>query len=167
MKTASCTSTVTGTVPVRSERCGRRWDWQAVEARLRQAGETLRVMPDYQPGRSSGYWPPVLREFSDLVYQAELRRLGGIRNVPARPSPVAIEEMHEALGWLYWIEDDRERSIVMARAVGNIPWRALQARVERRNRAGRVGGVGLGRTQLHKLYKAGLDRVARRLREGG
>ncbi len=142
-----------------------RWDWQAVEGSLRRAGETLKRLPVRLPGKTGTGWPGVLREFSDLVAQAESHRPGGTKVRPALPSAQAISEMEDALCWLFLLTDPRERFVVFARGVAGAPWKDIMAHADRRSRGGAWAGSGLGRTQANKVYKDGLTRIARVLND--
>ena len=156
--------TIAGTIAGTSWNNAEQWDWQAVESRLRRAGETLRRLPRQRPGGAGDSWPAYPYEFSDLVAQASLRR-PGLTPRPGLPGPGEISDMDWSLGWLLWLTDERARTIVFARAVCGARWAVLGRCLERRNPAGRRAGTGLSRGHMHRLYKAALDDIARRLNE--
>ena len=88
--------------------------------RLEEAMRARARMPDeYRPHGHRSSWPDTLREAAD-VYARALAQ-GQWDRMSARngyPDAETIDRMDEALGWLWWIEDGRVRTVVSARAVG-------------------------------------------------
>ena len=76
------------------------WTTEMVEARLEDAAQVMRRLPNV---RTPGYfntWPAMFLEFADLIGQEPQP----MRLPP--PSAVAITRMEEALGWLRWLDGD-------------------------------------------------------------
>ncbi len=83
-----------------------------VESWLEEAGGTIMMMDARGcfPAGHRSFWPDILREFSDLVGvhpEPELPRL--------RPTAAQITRAEEALQWLLYIQNIRNRRIVAAR----------------------------------------------------
>jgi len=88
------------------------WDADAVEARLREAADTirrLRVAGVWPAGYRSA-WPDVIRDFWDVFGYHETE----VRSPP--PSPRAIGRMDEAMIWLTFVDAPLDRRIVWAKA---------------------------------------------------
>jgi hypothetical protein len=119
------------------------WTPSMVEERFVEAADVMRRLPGLRVPGHFNTWPPVLREFSDLVGQEPPR----LRRPP--PSPGAISRMEETLAWLGWLEP-RDAKIVWLRASGerwkNICWK-----------------VGLARTAANQHWLYALCVIASRL----
>jgi hypothetical protein len=93
------------------------WTPKLVEARLEEAADTLRRLPEQRVQACRSGWPQIIREFHD-AYGCEPARL---RLGP--PSAVAIDRMDQTLAWLRWLEPDDAR-IVWLRACG-VRWKPI------------------------------------------
>ena len=104
----------------------KRWTPQLVEARIEEAADTLRRLPEERVQTARSSWPPIIREFHD-AYGAEPARL---RLGP--PPAAAIDRMDQTLEWLRWLEPG-DVKLVWARAEG-LPWKAIcwQYRADRK-----------------------------------
>jgi hypothetical protein len=115
----------------------------SVEQRLEEAARIMRRLP---PVRVPGYfntWPAMFAEFSDLVG----RRPEPMRMPP--PSPSAVSQMEEALGWLRWLEVD-DAKLVWERVSGT-PWKPLCCR------------FAISRATANRRYEYALALIAWRL----
>lgn len=120
------------------------WTRDLVEARLIEAADVMKRLPER---RMQGYftlWPKIAYEFSDLVGQEppRLKR-------PA-PAPDAISRMEAALPWLTWLEPD-DAKLVWARADGT-PWKPICWR------------FGISRATAARRWEYGLSVIVWRLK---
>lgn len=97
------------------------WTPKLVEARIEEAADTLRRLPEQRLQTCRSTWPPIIRDFWE-VYGAEPARL---RLGP--PPAAAIDRMDAALEWLRWLEQDDAR-IVWLRACG-VRWKVIAWRM--------------------------------------
>ncbi len=123
------------------------WTTTLVEARLREAAETLRRLPLARPRGYFTAWPEPVRSVSEAhgYTPARLR--------PPPPPPAAIDRLDEVLGWMGWLDDEQIR-LLWARAAG-VPWRPLCQR------------LGRGRTTAWRLWVAALMALRERLEAEG
>lgn len=119
------------------------WTPKLVEARMEEAADTLRRLPEDRLRSARSSWPPIIREFHD-AYGAEPARL---RLGP--PSAAAIDRMDQSLEWLRWLEADDAR-IVWLRACG-VRWKAI------------CWKVGMCRTKVWRHWVAALTVISGRL----
>lgn len=127
-------------------------DAERVEAELREAFRVVKLLPDKLAGAlrgGGGGWPDHLRDFADLVEPA----LAKTRARPALPDTKAIADADRALGWLWWIRDDRRRGIVMMRCAG-ARWKRIEAH------------TGLSRYWVWREFRKGLEVIAETLANG-
>jgi hypothetical protein len=120
-----------------------RWTLKLVEARLEEAADTLRRLPEQRIRGYVGSWTPVIREFCEAY---------GWHEVPMRlgpPQAAAIDRMDEALLWLSWLDRDDVR-LVWSRACG-VPWKLI------------TGRLGVGRTTAWRRWVAALITISARL----
>ena len=123
-----------------------RWTAKLVEARVEEAADTLRRLPEERARTARSTWPPIIRDFWDM-YGAEPARL---RLGP--PPAAAIDRMDQTLEWLRWLEPDDAR-IVWLRACG-VRWKAICWR------------LGSDRQSLWRRWVAALTLIAGRLNRG-
>lgn len=117
-----------------------------IELDLREAGRILKRTPfakGSHPAELRAAWPDVVREAIDAYGYTKVRCRGGI------PSPLELDRMDEAWGWL-WHVKGQERQIIFARANG-ISWRTLRA------------FYGLSIPNLQMIHAAGIATIARRV----
>lgn len=114
-----------------------------IEKELREAGRIAKRTPfakGSRPAQLRAGWPDIVRDTFDAYgYTAE-------RGKPAIPSPVDLDRMDEAFGWLWHVEG-RERTILFARANG-VTWRVLQERLD------------ISHVTLAKIHRNGIARIA-------
>ena len=88
------------------------WDIEAVNARLIEAGDTLRRLrvPGAWPAGHRSAWPDVIRDFWDMFgyHETDVR--------PSPPSPQAIGRMDETMTWLAFVDAPLDRRIIWAKA---------------------------------------------------
>jgi hypothetical protein len=119
------------------------WTPACVEARLHEAADVMKRLPNVRVQGYYSLWPKVLVEFSDLVGQEPAR----LRRPP--PSPDAISRMEETLGWLHWLEAE-DAKLVWARAE-RTPWKPICWR------------FGIARATAHRRWQYGLSVITWRL----
>ena len=122
------------------------WTPRMVEARLAEAADILKRLPE---DRVQGYfstWPKMLLEFADLVGQepAPMKR--------PWPAPAAIDRMTETLGWFFGL-DPIDARILWFRASGE-RWKTICWR------------VGLSRSAANERWLYALCVLAWRLNDG-
>ena len=122
------------------------WTPKLVEARIEEAADTLRRLPEERMRTARSAWPPIIRDFWEM-YGTEPARL---RLGP--PSAAAIDRMDQALEWLRWLEADDAR-IVWLRAC-DVRWKAICWR------------LGADRPSLWRRWVAALALIAARLNRG-
>ncbi|MCB1502167.1 MAG: helix-turn-helix domain-containing protein [Bauldia sp.] len=93
------------------------WTPSLVEARLAEAADVLKRLPDQRIRGYFNTWPQIVAEFSDLVGQ-EPPRLGR-----PPPQPDAISRMEETLSWTHGL-DPTDAKIVWLRAGGE-RWKTI------------------------------------------
>ena len=102
------------------------WLPQDVAARLREASSTLRRKPlerhsipdtlrSCMPEPVIGFW----EMFNQLTDQEREERQREINRTKTLPSSAQISRMDEALRWLFWLKDPRNRQVVMGVARGH------------------------------------------------
>lgn len=114
-----------------------------IELDLREAGRVLKRTPfakGSRPAELRAAWPDVVREAIDAYGYTKVRCRGGI------PSPLELDRMDEAWGWL-WHVKGQERQIIFARAIG-ATWRALQEQLD------------ISHVTLSKIHKRGISQIA-------
>lgn len=119
------------------------WTVTLVEERLREAAETLRMLPAERPRGLRSAMPAPIRSAQEAYGWQEAR----VR--PAPPSAAAIDRLDEVLSWMAWLDEEQIR-VVWARA-NNAPWRPLCER------------LGCGRTRAWELWVASLATLKGRL----
>ena len=151
-------SDVGGAGPVKGDPTGpRTWSVEQVADRLNEAAATLKRLPGE---RRLGYrtsLPAPARDSRDAWLQAgfdgDPMGLYSKRTPRPRlgaPAAGAIDRMFEVLTWMCWIRDRRVCKVMWGRALG-VPWRVLEARMDRR------------RQTLDRWCKTGLLTIARNL----
>jgi hypothetical protein len=127
------------------------WTPERVKERLKEAADTLRrlkIAGPLKPARPYTSWPDVVRNYFEAGLDPE-GRPQETRVLPARPSPRAIDEMDEALGWLSGLTRD-QRIAVFAGAMG-----IGRSRIARR--------LGCSRVTVWRYETAGLLRIVAKL----
>ncbi len=124
------------------------WTGESIGRRLAEAAETLRRLPRVELRNRMTAWPDVAQD-SARYWLGYGRELATAR--PAAPSPVAIREMDEVLGWLLLISA-ADRKLAWARASG-FTWRKLESM------------DGRSRTTLQKRWRDILEGLAGHLNE--
>ncbi len=119
------------------------WTPALVEARLDEAADVMKRLPEVRVQGYYSVWPKVLTEFSDLVGQEPAR----LKRPP--PSPDAITRMEETLTWTIGL-DPVDGKIVWMRAFGE-RWKTI------------CWTVGLQRAAAHQHWLYGLCVIAWRL----
>jgi hypothetical protein len=139
------------------------WTRELVAGRVREAWDTLRRMPERCfPAPVTSSWPQVVRDWREAYgYNTERVRL-------ARPSPQAIDRMHDTIGWFTFIAlqpqrktiplDTHERTI---RAQSRAVWLCSGCGMTPK-RAGEF--MGVHRDTVRSARDAGLDTILARLR---
>lgn len=120
-----------------------RWTPLLVEARIVEAVDVLRRLPEQKVRGYFGAWPEIVHDFADKV---------GLEPTPMRrppPSAGAITRMDETLTWMAWL-DPVDAQIIWLRAAG-LPWKIVCAR------------VGMARTATHQHWMYGLCIMAWKL----
>lgn len=121
----------------------REWTRDDVAARLEAAARVMRAQPRVGPRGAFNAWPTYFHEFADRVGQEpEMRR--------PQPSPRAVSEAEEAMGWLQWLEPDDAR-LVWMRAEG-ASWKAICWR------------SGLTRSTAHRRWQYALSVIVWKLK---
>ncbi len=123
------------------------WTPKLVEARIEEAADTLRRLPEERGRTARSSWPPIIREFHD-AYGVEPARL---RLGP--PPAAAIDRMDQTLEWLRWLEADDAR-IVWLRAC-DVRWKVICWR------------LGADRKTLWRRWVVALTLIVGRLNRGG
>lgn len=119
------------------------WTPSLVEARLAEAADVLKRLPECRVQGYFNTWPDIMMEFSDLVGQ----KPQPMRRPP--PSPAAIARMEETLNWTAGL-DPIDGKIVWLRASG-MPWKAI------------CWTIGLQRSAAHQHWIYALCVIAFRL----
>ena len=119
------------------------WTPACVEARLHEAADVMRRLPDVRVQGYFSLWPKARTEFSDLVGQEPPR----LKRPP--PSPDSITRMEDTLGWLRWLEADDAR-LAWARAE-RTPWKMICWR------------FGIARAAAHRRWQYVLSLISWRL----
>jgi hypothetical protein len=119
------------------------WTPSLVEARLAEAAEVLKRLPEEKVQGYFSVWPEIVRNVHEAFgwHDPVLKR--------PWPSPASIDRMHEAMIWLRWLEPEVAK-IVWLRASGE-RWKSICRR------------VGLQRTAAHQGYLFGHCVIAWRL----
>jgi len=97
------------------------WTPKRVEARLEEAAEVLRRLPEHRVQGYFSTWPAPVRDYWEAF---------GWSEIAARrpcPTPAAISRMEQALEWLAWVSRDDAR-LLWLRAE-RVPWRVVCARI--------------------------------------
>jgi hypothetical protein len=118
------------------------WTPSLVEARLAEAADVLKRLPDRSIQGYFNTWPEIIPEFSDLVGQTPR-----LRRPP--PQPDAITRMEETLGWTQGL-DPTDARIVWLRAGGE-RWKTI------------CWKVGITRATAHQHWLYALCVIAWRL----
>lgn len=123
------------------------WTTAMVEARLKEAADTLRRLPLPRPRGYFSAWPEPVRSVHEAYGYTPARvRLGP-------PAPGAVDRLDEVLAWMGWLEAEDIR-VLWARAAG-VPWKPLCQR------------LGCGRTKAWRLWVAALVTLRDRLNAEG
>ena len=119
------------------------WTAKLVDERFEEAADTLRRLPERNARGYFSTWPAIIRDFVEAYGWQEVRvRLGP-------PHPAAIDRMHEAFGWLSWLEPDETR-LVWLRAEG-VRWKIVAVR------------YGVDRATVWRRWTCALIKIASRL----
>ena len=111
------------------------WTESSVEEWLREAAQTLRLLPDteVQAGLRSGH-PEVYQTAGDLFAAEVERRKSGLEvdkpRVRLTPAPGAIDRLGQVMGWFAPLADPQGVRVLWARANG-FSWRKVGKRVGR------------------------------------
>lgn len=97
------------------------WSGEAIGRRMVEAADTLRRLPRVELRNRMTAWPDVAQD-SARYWIAYGKEPAVAR--PAAPSPVAIREMDEVLGWMLLLSG-ADRKLAWARASG-FTWRKLE-----------------------------------------
>lgn len=124
------------------------WTAQLVQQRMEEAADTLRRLPRTVLSTRMTAWPDVAQD-SARYWLSYGKEPAAAR--PAAPSPSAIREMDEVLGWLLLL-GGADRKLAWARASG-ITWRRLE------------GMDGRSRTTLQKRWRDIQEGLATHLNE--
>jgi hypothetical protein len=119
------------------------WTPSLVEARLAEAADVLKRLPDRDVQGYYNTWPRIIPEFSDLVGREPPR----LKRPP--PSPEAITRMEETLTWTAGL-DPVDAKIIWLRAGGE-RWKTI------------CWTVGLARATVHQHWLYALCVIAWRL----
>jgi hypothetical protein len=119
------------------------WTPEQVEARLKEAADVLKRLPETKARGYSNLWPRVVHDFGDMVGQ----EAEPMRRPP--PSAAAISRMEEALTWIRFLAID-DGKLVWARAE-RAPWKSICWR------------FGIARATANRRWKFGLSVIALRL----
>jgi hypothetical protein len=119
------------------------WTPSLVEARLAEAADVLKRLPDHDVQGYYNTWPRIIPEFSDLVGREPPR----LKRPP--PSPEAITRMEETLNWTAGL-DPLDAKIIWLRAGGE-RWKTI------------CWTVGLARATVHQHWLYALCVIAWRL----
>jgi hypothetical protein len=119
------------------------WTPACVEARLHEAADVMKRLPEVRVQGYYSLWPKMLAEFSDLVGQEPQR----LKRPP--PSPDAISRIEETLGWLRWLEAE-DAKLAWARAE-RTPWKMICWR------------FGIARATAHRRWQYVLSVIVWRL----
>lgn len=125
------------------------WTSIKVAERVREAAETLRLLPDHHPGRRyRGAWPEYLRD------PAEAYGYGTFEPRPAPPKAAAIDRMDEVvMDWMKLAEPEDIR-FMWSWAVG-VPAAAVGRRLQ------------LHRSTVHRHRMAAFKKLAVALNRAG
>jgi hypothetical protein len=97
------------------------WTWQAVGVVLTGAFEALLAQPlgprDIPADLRAG-WPDVLHDAREAYGYDPARRR------PLRPNARQLEQACRVVGWILWVERERDRRVVAGRLCG-LTWRRL------------------------------------------
>ncbi|MET3791791.1 DUF6362 family protein [Aquamicrobium terrae] len=116
------------------------WNRDVVEARIQEAADVLKRLPEERVRGFFNTWPDMMVEFSDMVGRA-----GEPMKRPP-PHPGAISRMEETLTWSKYLEPDDAR-LLWARADG-MPWKHVCWR------------FGMARATAHRRYDYALCLIA-------
>ena len=119
------------------------WTRDQVEARLAEAADVLKRLPEVRVQGYFSTWPRIAYEFSDLVGQEAPR----LRRGP--PAPDAISRMEATLPWLQWLEPE-DAKLVWSRAE-RTPWKPICWR------------FGISRATAHRRWEYALSVIVWRL----
>ncbi len=121
------------------------WTASEVEARLAEAADTLRRLPERRIGGYHKSWPDFPLDPRDAYGWTETR----MRRIP--PSPTAIDRMEQTIHWLKWLEPD-DAKLIWDRASGVI-WKQICWR------------FGLGRTAAWERWVIALHLISLKLND--
>ena len=117
-----------------------KWTQKLVAARLEEAADTMKRLPEIKPQQHQSAWPPIIREFWEAYGWDQAKvRLGP-------PLPEAITRMDECMEWLKWLEPE-QMQLVWAKAE-RFPWKEILPR------------FGMGRTKAWEFWMAALLEIA-------
>ncbi len=85
-----------------------KWNPKEVIARLEEAAQTLKRLPEEKVNGYRTSWPEMVPNWEQYGWDKPKKRLGP-------PSPESIDRMDECLAWLRWLEPS-EAKLVWARA---------------------------------------------------
>lgn len=106
----------------------RMWTWRDVQARVADAFDTFLRLPTPKGARPS---TKMISSMEPVPEGLALIEMIGLRSKvrPALPSPQAISQADEAMGWLLWIDDLYLRKLVAMRGAG-ASWPMIMRRLQ-------------------------------------
>ncbi len=120
-----------------------KWTPKMVAARLEEAADIMKRLPEVRPRQHHSSWPPIIQEFWEAYGWNEMKvRLGP-------PPPDAISRMDECMEWLRWL-DQEQMQLVWARAE-RFPWKVILKR------------LGVSRATAWRNWSSALTELAIRL----
>lgn len=121
-----------------------KWTVTDIADRFEEAAKTLRRLP---PVKVKGYfntWPQIKRSAEEMVMaEKDLVRRGP-------PSAEAVSRMEETLNWIFLLDDEDERRLILLRAE-RVQWKQICWR------------IGCGRTKAWQMWVMALLKIATRL----
>ena len=108
--------------------------------RFEEAAATLKRLPPAFRKQRSCFWPEIIRDLYEKMNEEKLPlRLGP-------PSSAAISRMEEVMGWIFLLDDEKERKIIWLRAE-KIRWKQICWR------------MGYGKTKTRDIWTSGLMKI--------
>ncbi len=128
----------------------KKWNSKEVMARLEEAAQTLRRLPEEKVRGYQSSWPDTIPDWEQYGWGKAKIRLDP-------PTPEAIDRMDECLDWLRWLEPSEVR-LVWARAC-RVNWKLIGRQIGvHRSTAWRYWTVAI--LKITSLLQAGKKSVA-------
>lgn len=122
------------------------WTTEQVKDRFKEAVSTAHQLPSAHVQGFFNSWPMIVRQPWEVMSSQDRPRLRPLLKAQL------VERMDEAMGWLMWLDDPRDRRIVLGYAED-----FYRSHIARK--------VGVSRSTIDRRYKSALQRIANQLND--